>query len=67
MSKEIAHSRVASSPTGISAFCPVAHSTAKCNKLIPGVEENLAWGSVSENLSGARIELILDRLDFDVG
>src|ERR1700691_5816253 len=44
-----------------------AHSTTKCNKLILGVEENLAWGFVSENLSGTRIELILDLLDFGIG
>src|ERR1700691_562304 len=44
-----------------------AHSTTKCNKLILGVEENLAWGFVSENLSGAGIELILDLLDLGIG
>jgi len=52
---------------GLVLFFWKAHSTTKCNKLIPGVEENLAWGFVSENLSGAGIELILDLLDLGIG
>jgi hypothetical protein len=44
-----------------------AHSTVKCNGQIFGVEENLARGFVAENLSGARVEFILDPLDIGIG
>jgi hypothetical protein len=44
-----------------------AHSTVKCNGQIFGVEENLARGLVAENLSGARVEFILDPLDIGIG
>jgi hypothetical protein len=43
-----------------------AHSTAKCNGEIFGVEENLARSSVAEYLSGARVEFILDPLDIGI-
>ena len=43
-----------------------AHSTAKCNEEIFGVEENLTRSSVAEYLSGARVEFILDPLDIDI-
>jgi hypothetical protein len=44
----------------------VAHSTAKCNGESLGVEENLTRSSVTEYLSGARIEFILDPLDIGI-
>ena len=44
----------------------VAHSTAKCNGEIFGVEENLTRSSVAEYLSGARVEFILDPLDIGI-
>jgi hypothetical protein len=44
----------------------LAHSTAKCNGEIFGVEENLARSSVAEYLSGARVEFILDPLDIGI-
>jgi hypothetical protein len=43
-----------------------AHSTAKCNGEIFGVEENLTRSSVAEYLSGARVEFILDPLDIGI-
>jgi hypothetical protein len=43
-----------------------AHSTAKCNGEILGVEENLTRSSVAEYLSGARVEFILDHLDIGI-
>src|ERR1700686_4837008 len=46
---------------------PTAHSTAKCNVEIFGVEENLTRSSVAEYLSGARVEFILDPLDIGMG
>src|SRR5450755_647354 len=44
-----------------------AHSTAKCNGQILGVEENLTRSSIAEYLSGARVEFILDPLDIGIG
>jgi glyoxylase-like metal-dependent hydrolase (beta-lactamase superfamily II) len=44
----------------------MAHSTAKCNGEIFGVEENLTRSSVAEYLSGARVEFILDPLDIGI-
>src|SRR6202162_2647409 len=44
----------------------LAHSTAKCNGEIFGVEENLTRSSVAEYLSGARVEFILDPLDIGI-
>jgi hypothetical protein len=38
----------------------------KCNGQIFGVEENLARGLVAENLSGARVEFILDALGIGI-
>jgi len=43
-----------------------AHSTAKCNGKIFGVEENLTRSSIAEYLSGARVEFILDPLDIGI-
>jgi hypothetical protein len=43
-----------------------AHSIAKCNGEIFGVEENLTRSSVAEYLSGARVEFILDPLDIGI-
>jgi hypothetical protein len=43
-----------------------AHSTAKCNSEIFGVEEHLTRSSVAEYLSGARVEFILDPLDIGI-
>jgi hypothetical protein len=43
-----------------------AHSTAKCNGEIFGVEENLTRSSVAEYLSGARVEFVLDPLDIEI-
>src|SRR3974377_104042 len=43
-----------------------AHSTAKCNGEIFGVEENLTRSSVAEYLSGTRVEFILDPLDLGI-
>jgi hypothetical protein len=43
-----------------------AHSTAKCNGEIFGVEENLTRSSVAEYLSGTRVEFILDPLDIGI-
>jgi hypothetical protein len=40
-----------------------AHSTVKCNTRIFDVEEDLVRGFVSEDLSGAGVEFILDPLD----
>jgi len=40
-----------------------AHSTVKCNTWIFDVEEDLVRGFVSEDLSGAGVEFILDPLD----
>src|SRR5271157_2075697 len=45
----------------------LAHSTAKCNGEIFGVEENLTRSSIAEYLSGARVEFILDPLDIGIG
>jgi len=42
-----------------------AHSTVKCNTRIFDVEEDLVRGFVSEDLSGAGVEFILD--PFDIG
>jgi ABC-type branched-subunit amino acid transport system permease subunit len=47
-------------------FEPWAHSTAKCNGEIFGVEENLTRSLVAEYLSGARVEFILDHLDIGI-
>jgi hypothetical protein len=44
----------------------MAHSTAKCNGEIFGVEENLTRSSVAKYLSGARVEFVLDPLDIDI-
>ena len=44
-----------------------AHSTVKCNGQISGAEENLARGLVTEYLSGARVEFVLDPLDIGIG
>src|SRR6516164_9353179 len=41
-------------------FFYLAHSTAKCNGEIFGVEENLTRSSVAEYLSGTRVEFVLD-------
>jgi hypothetical protein len=41
------------------------HSTVKCNTRIFDVEEDLVRGFVSEDLSGAGVEFILD--PFDIG
>ena len=43
-----------------------AHSTAKCNGKIFGVEESLTRSSIAEYLSGARVEFILDPLDIGI-
>src|SRR5271163_469013 len=43
-----------------------AHSTAKCNGEIFGVEENLTRSSIAKYLSGARVEFILDPLDIGI-
>jgi SAM-dependent methyltransferase len=43
-----------------------AHSTAKCNGEIFGVEENLTRSSVAEYLSGTRVEFVLDPLDLGI-
>jgi hypothetical protein len=43
-----------------------AHSTAKCNGEIFGVEENLTRSSVAEYLSGTRIEFVLHPLDIGI-
>jgi hypothetical protein len=43
-----------------------AHSTAKCNGEIFGVEENLTRSSVAEYLSGTRVEFVLDPLDIGI-
>jgi hypothetical protein len=40
-----------------------AHSTVKCNTRIFDVVEDLVRGCVSEDLSGAGVEFILDPLD----
>ena len=45
----------------------MAHSTAKCNGEIFGVEENLTRSSVAEYLSGTRVEYVLDPLDIGIG
>ena len=45
---------------------PKAHSTAKCNGEIFGVEEHLTRSLVAEYLSGARVEFILDPLDIGI-
>ena len=45
----------------------LAHSTAKCNGEIFGVEENLTRSSIAEYLSGTRVEFILDPLDLGIG
>ena len=43
-----------------------AHSTAKCNGEIFGVEENLTRSSVAGYLSGTRVEFVLDPLDIGI-
>jgi integrase len=43
-----------------------AHSTAKCNGEIFGVEENLTRSSVAEYISGTRVEFVLDPLDIGI-
>src|SRR6516225_9973611 len=43
-----------------------AHSTAKCNGEIFGVEENLTRSSVAEYLSGTRVEFVLNPLDLSI-
>ena len=43
-----------------------AHSTVKCNTRIFDVEEDLVRGFVSEDLSGAGVEFILDPLDIGI-
>ena len=50
----------------IAAQKALAHSTAKCNGEIFGVEENLTRSSVAEYLSGTRVEFVLDPLDIGI-
>jgi hypothetical protein len=44
----------------------LAHSTAKCNGEIFGVEKNLTRSLVAKYLSGARVEFVLDHLNIDI-
>ena len=58
---------VATASCKATPFSLLAHSTVKCNGQISGAEENLARGLVTEYLSGARVEFVLDPLDIGIG
>jgi non-ribosomal peptide synthetase component F len=60
---ELFEKQVESSPDAVAVVFENAHSTVKCNTRIFDVEEDLVRGFVSEDLSGAGVELILDPLD----